>query len=152
MKKTILLLLILIGFIAGCKYDDGPAISFRSFSKRITGYYNLESFTVNGNEMLQAYTDSCGCDMIIEWEFTNGKYKKYCVLTACKGEETWGDFFVTSDKKGVEMAFDSTTQIGYGPLGSKQYSQWDIKRIANKEFWIKSTFSGNEYFLKLKKR
>lgn len=55
-KKTLLIIAFSGLLIACSKFEDGPAISFRSVMKRIYGTYKIEYFSKNGTD-LTSYWD-----------------------------------------------------------------------------------------------
>ncbi len=103
MRKIILLVLVLIGIIEGCKkYPEGPKISLRSPMHRLYGAYHLCDYTVNGVDSLDLFYDSLsltcgfyyedysdqnlyqnndrrkdgkGCLLFWEWSLTNNTLK-----------------------------------------------------------------------------
>ena len=60
MKKVLLILIVIAGFIEGCRYKEGPLISFRSALNRIYGNHILTKYTVDGIDSLKLYHDSLG--------------------------------------------------------------------------------------------
>jgi len=152
MRKLIIPILFLFLFALSCRYKDGPDISLRLPETRIKGYYDVTSFTVNDIESYSIYNDSCGCDLYIGLG-SSKLTTSDLVLTACtKGDDTWGTFLFSKNHKKLFINYDSTDLKGYGPMGSKKYSEWDIYKLTNKELWIKTNFNNKDYFVKLKKK
>ena len=94
MKRIIFMLIGITTIITSCKkYEEGPCISFRSPLKRIYGYYNLSSYTINGVDSLTFFNDSMGSsfyflhddvydvnDLIIDGKRNDGVYAEGCVF------------------------------------------------------------------------
>jgi hypothetical protein len=154
MKKNFFALSVILLFIAGCRYDDGPKISFRSPEQRLKGYYDVDFFSINDIDSTSYYMDSCGCDLWISPG--DSKTLTYlCVLTACKdgkGEDTWGSFLLSTHRNKLFVSYDSTSMVGIGPFSSGTYTEWDIQRLTNKNLWMKTTFNGKDYKVKLVKK
>jgi hypothetical protein len=151
MKKTIVPLFIIFLFIISCRYEDGPTISLRSPEQRLKGYYDVNSFSINDIDSTTYYKDSCGCDLWISPG--ESKIVNYvCILTACKGEDTWGSFLLSNKRDKLFISFDSTSMGGIGPLSSNTYIEWEIARLTNKNLWIKTNYNGKDYKVKLIKK
>jgi len=65
MKKYIIISIVLTTVLSGCRYKEGPLISFRSVYKRLQGYWQIIEFTSNGVDSLKYYNDSCGSVALI---------------------------------------------------------------------------------------
>ncbi|MBC7426849.1 MAG: hypothetical protein H7321_09970 [Bacteroidia bacterium] len=74
MKKNILLLVVLIGLVlTGCKYEDGPGISFRSKRDRLANEWEIKDFKINDND--SALKELSNDSLMIIWSLTRtGSY------------------------------------------------------------------------------
>jgi hypothetical protein len=165
MKKTVFLLLTLAAIVTSCKYKDGPLISFRSPYERLTGYWQVEYFTINDNDFTQQYKDSCNYNFRITFYDTghylidlyDGNYE----YESCQGHPgQWGDVgFVQKNISISNILFidlkgylDST---GYELFKAGISSRWETFKLKNKKLWIQSienNYDGSKtYYLKLKK-
>ena len=69
MKRTYIFAgIVLLIFLLGCsRYDDGPAISFRTAKNRVLGTWQVEKLLINDLDSTELYREQIGC----EWEFTD---------------------------------------------------------------------------------
>jgi hypothetical protein len=133
MKKLNLLIALLatvtLTQISSCKkYEDGPAISLRSKTARISGEWMLESFTVNDADKTADLLVLAGANYMVEIE-KDGTYK---IAGNFSDNGTWK---FGEDKDDVYL--QSST------AGSKEQA-YRITRLANKELWMKQTQSNGD--------
>lgn len=128
MKKTLKLSVILLGFAlifgtTSCKkYQEGPAISFRSKKARVANTWVVEKSIVDGKE--ESTSPLSG----FVFEFTkDGKYN-FTADETSYDKGTW-DF---GDKK--------ETIVMTNENGDKNTAT--ILKLKNKELWTKETISG----------
>lgn len=152
--KITLLLVFLASIFSGCKkYEDGPLISLRTKVARVSGVWELESYTVDGADSLaQLLARTNNCDQYSferkqkggDWPFSFG------CATGHIGGVSWS-FSENKSKLGV---YDGYTTPPYSiRLGAFIYAgiSWTILRLTNKEMWLQANFSGKEYEMHLRK-
>ena len=111
------------------KYDDGPLISLRSKTARLTGDWKL----VGGN----AYTDSV--EYIIQFQkdeqlVVTISYGAYSYFSFSGYNYTYrytGDWEWASSKNNVKVAISSLGNYG---TASDSLDNWEITRLTNDEF------------------
>jgi hypothetical protein len=123
----------------GCsRYDDGPAISFRTAKNRVLGTWQVEKLLINDLDSTELYRDQIGCEL----EFTNelfyedGEryviYYKDCIDdTIRKG--VW--YFYNNLNNELMVGFSSDIYSNpIGPIG--RWGSWDILRLTNDEMHL----------------
>jgi hypothetical protein len=94
-KLTAFIFVLTIGstvlaLISSCKkYEDGPMISFRTRTERLSNTWKVDNYTYNGNDLTSLYTDCT------ETFSKNGAYSYSCGLF--DGAGTWK--FQSNDEK-----------------------------------------------------
>ncbi len=121
------LCLLFLGLSSCQKYEDGPAISFRSKTSRLVGYWKLDKWIENNVEQPNQL-----------------KYKRQ--FGFAKDGTYYYNFADTTN--GVVINFEGTwvmrtrnEQLVLGlddPLVGMQYEVWDITRLTNKEIWLEN--------------
>jgi len=158
MKKIILFLLILAGIVEGCRYDDGPLISFHSVKGRLEGTWQIIGFTSDGVDSLQYYNDSCGCKMQIRFlSDENNIYFKDCTSNKYKNSGGGGHFYFVDNKKKMNVFLGGSSQplTGLGPIarfgGRGINCVWKILKLKRDELKISTDFNGRNYLISFKK-
>jgi len=132
MKTKIVLLFLSTCFIAGCKYEDGPGISFRSACARVTGEWVIESLTVDGADSLPNFNNRFGNCSVYEFMDTGSEY----LLRGFPCDS------IFDDHGHWQLGEDNTSlyfTLGnpYGPVGR---ADWQIIRLANDEMWLRTEY------------
>ena len=147
---------IVLYTFSGCKkYPDGPLISLLSKEGRLTGEWDVESFSIDGYDST-SYLKSLPL---------------YGIYVFGKHEEGEGNFFSFRSKDYPNVTTPIYTHVGYWKFTNKKESvfihmenytpqsagafrandiTWDIKRLKNKELWLETVYNGKEYFVKFK--
>jgi len=154
MKKLILIIIVLAAITEGCKkYPDGPWISFRSAGKRLYGYYTLTKYTVNGVDSLSLYNDSLS--LTFHFFTQHDDYNSYCVVDGERKDGGYSNFvwmwIFIDNNKFIKVHDADGFSIGTGPFGYNILPKFEILRLTNKEFNMKTTYNGKEYYVKLAK-
>lgn len=55
LKSTMVLLFGMLLIASGCKYEDGPIVSFRAKSDRLAQIWNIDKVTFEGNDFTSSY-------------------------------------------------------------------------------------------------
>lgn len=149
MRSTVLLwIFITFVMVTSCKkYEEGPAISFRSAKNRIEGTWNAVSGTVDGENIYQTYIDtftrvlSCGTVSVTEEQ----RMKKLIWEINDNGKVFWKEYW-------TEKKFNSASTEASSCIPTYNYNEfepipaefsWELQDN-NKKFVIK-TEDGVEY-------
>ncbi|MEI6348567.1 MAG: lipocalin family protein [Bacteroidota bacterium] len=127
-KLPILLIFALLGtfFFSGCgKYDEGPSISLRSRTSRISGEWKPTKELVNSDPQTFDANSRVKIDKGGTVTFINGSYS---------ATGTWA--FTSNDEK---VTFTST----YGGFSSS--TEYTIKRLSNSELFMERQ-DGNDLY------
>jgi hypothetical protein len=155
MKKTLLVILLLVGTFEGCKkYEDGPFISLRSAKHRLYGEYTLTTLNVDGEDQLNQYYDSLGKRFHFFFEDVNYYYD--CDMSGFRKDGglstlvwTWS---FTNKNKFLRITSSGGNYPGwsYGPFRNNYLPEWEILQLTNKEVKMKTTYNSKEYLIDLK--
>lgn len=146
-SKSILFFLFFLFLFAGCKYEEGPDISFRTACDRVEGDWVIESFTVDGADSLSdllskfSLTGNC-CDFYNFHESDNND--DLFISGYVNGFEAYtGKWDLHDDNKYLTFSWEFGPEP-YGPffLGVK----WRIIRLANKEMWLETVFINHKNY------
>jgi len=176
-QRILIVLLLSIAFIPfSCKkYDDGPFISFRSVTKRLLGEWEVKQFLKGGDDLSQFYKDSCGCDLefVFEPVISMGTDEQFIILNCVENgwnfvhhdslgvdrfEYALGRWYFSEDKKmlvtRMGLKNDSRFRWGMYPLtiSKDNETSFEIRRLTNKELWLRLDDSNNVYNIKLEKK
>jgi hypothetical protein len=155
MTKTIELFLsvIFLGVLvtSSCKkYPDGPLLSLWTKEHRIVGTWDVEYFSINGHDSTEYLKSKPFYGM---YSFDNRNNSNYCYYNSSnENYHLYGWWQLENDKKNITIDFniDSVYTEQMGPYRAKS-SSWEIRRLAEKEMWLKTNYSdGKEYYIKFK--
>lgn len=122
--KYALVVAVALFFMASCsKFEDGPAISFRSKENRLTGKWKLTKWTEKGEDVTMLRTDSNE----VFYEFFEEKTMSYLVGLNQAIEGTW-----ELEETNVIMDLQLVSELG-------NYIDKDtlmLKRLTNKEMIV----------------
>jgi hypothetical protein len=122
--KYALVVAVTLFFMASCsKFEDGPAISFRSKENRLTGKWKLTKWTEKGEDVTMLRTDSNE----VFYEFFEEKTMSYLVGLNQAIEGTW-----ELEETNVIMDLQLVSELG-------NYIDKDtlmLKRLTNKEMIV----------------
>ncbi len=138
-KSLSLICVLLLCVISGCRYEDGPAVSFRSVANRLKGEYTISKFEKGGIDL----TDSLK-KMICYNKFIIHKGSEFEArenICGCFG--TYG-----LSHNNTKLVFDfSYPDTLIEPLGARFADfSWDIVRLCDDEIHITGTY--NNQFIK----
>lgn len=146
-ELTVSLLLLLL-FSAGCKkYPDGPLISFESKKERVMGTWDVVSYQVNGYDSTSVLKNKSGYDML--W-FGKGTHDLGYLPLVCGSYS--GEWKFTNNKKNLDMSFRTYSNMPQPALVGAYRAvsiSWEIRKLTDKEMWMRTTYNGSDYFLKL---
>lgn len=146
------LIFIMLFAISGCKkYEDGPLISLRTKEARLTGEWDVEYFSINGYDSTSYLKSQSfyGKYLFGKDEIHNKKLFVYknssTVIPNYNGDGYW---MFLNHKESVYIHYDYLTSgPTVGPFRANDIT-WEIKRLKNKELWLKTQYAGKEYFVK----
>lgn len=142
----------------GCKkYPDGPAISLRSKTSRISGEWDVEYFSINGYDST-SYLKSLpfyGKYYISAEQVDHNSLYRY--INTIEGgpaptHNGLGYWMYLDDHESVYFYiknYSLSSQSSLGPYRAESVV-WKIRRLKNKELWLTTTYNGKEYFVKFK--
>jgi len=152
MKRLIITLIIATTLFGACKkYDDGPAISFRTFHSRLYHLWTVEKYIIDGADSTQLFNDSCGCSY-----FFNHQLSDEIRLVARGGKNVQYDISALVDiikHKTIKLRFDFNNNNckNIGPLCLDAISYiLTITRLTKDELWLESTLNNKNFLIKLK--
>ncbi|MEI6766766.1 MAG: hypothetical protein WCM76_14135 [Bacteroidota bacterium] len=151
MKTKIIFSLLFLATLIGCKYEDGPLISFRTVERRLQGEFQAEEFKIDGQDALQKWKDSiCNDYLMMHW--SDAGIHSMISIVSTYGSNG-GKYIISDDRSSIqfEMMGKTNSYPGIGPFGDIAVSNWRILKLSNKKLWLETDFEGRNYLLKLKK-
>ncbi|HLP11576.1 MAG TPA: hypothetical protein VK177_06545 [Flavobacteriales bacterium] len=153
MRKTIALFVLMVGMLTGCKkYTEGGRLGgFSGTDERISGNYEIVSFTVNGNDSLEALRTSFCSDLKVEFELNAGETN---VIKPSCGTVATNYWRATDDRLQLEITTTETPgAVSLSALvkNTTHTLKWDIQRLKKDDLWISVRHNNDEYYLKMKK-
>jgi hypothetical protein len=146
MKKTLLILLIFTS-LQGCKYKDGPVISFRSARQRLYGQYTLVKYTINGEDSIKKMANSYGLNFYFRYDevydidgliIDGGPTECF----AC----TYG--FI-NHKKSIRLYDHGSFLFTGWAISDPTDADLEILKLKNDEIHLKATFNNRDYYFEL---
>lgn len=128
MKSPFLVLLTVLFVTANSscgKYEDGPAISLRSRTKRLIGQWEMQNADIDGTNVTGFYTTfNVGIN-------DNGSYTESIGLLGFPAQNRSGNWEFTSSYEAIQISYDDLS-----------LSNVQITRLAYNELWVEfPTFS-----------
>jgi hypothetical protein len=145
MKTKLILIFLTTFFFTGCRYKEGPIISFRSVEKRLIGTWQITELTSDGIDSLKYYNDSCGAKMKI-WKESYDESVSKILLDGKK--KLSGTCFFDKKKQNLTVSLHPTYIIG--PLNNL-ISYWVIQKLTFRDFKVKTNVYGKDYIISFKK-
>jgi len=135
---------ILLIFIVIDKYEQTL--------KKIYGTYTLETYTVDGIDSLNTYQTVLGSNFYFYYN-EDGAYNNLRI----DGYRTDGQWGGDIDCRWRLLNGYKTFNIhasyglnGVGPFGKDKNLDWEIVSLKKDEFFLKTIYSGKEYYIELK--
>ncbi len=154
-KSPIILLFVLsLLLLSNCRrYPDGPDFTLRSVKKRLWGTFELEKYMVNGIDSTD-FLPPCKDLYPVDYATHNGKYcYRFKSNYGIAGLDGFGHYSIHGDKDEYIM-LTYTNSVGnknfFNPFQPED-GLFEIRKLTNKEFWIREDFKGNRYEIHLKK-
>lgn len=157
--NNIFLILASVIVLSSCgKYEEGPAVSFRSSAKRLIGLWEFSSIKIDGVEYITNYMND-STDLKIS--MTGTRDEIYAILV----EENRGSSQLSTSLLGLNdnsteftlclsesPLYNDVTQYFYTLIPSlKVENTWSVQRLSVNELWISTTFQNQSYNLQLSK-
>jgi hypothetical protein len=148
MKKTILILCVIVTLVSGCKK---PKYSYI----KLLGNYKLSEYTVDGVDSLNMCKDSLGLDYCFYLDKQRDHYICEISGTRNDGTETMLYWWWTSTAKNDGILVVSSTSrlinTGMGPFGYRKRPIWIFSDVTDTEIIMKTTVNNKEYMVDLKR-
>ncbi len=119
-KVRFLLIIAITLIINSCsRYEDGPAVSFRSLASRLSGLWAIEKVYKHGQDVSDKFSDLINNAQYGFYKDRNGVY-------IYNGWESYFKWAFNIDKTKINITF----------LDNNQTITWTILRLTNKQLWI----------------
>lgn len=140
MKKNAIILSLALSLLlaaSGCKkYEQGPALSFRSKTQRIANTWKLGKVLEAGTDKTVDYKN-----LFQDWQNALTTENKYTL--------TYSTIFGKYSETGNWTLTDNDSKITFDPDGSADNYTWTILKLKEKEAWVKGTLNNKEVELHL---
>jgi len=154
MKKLLIIIIVFATVFSGCRYKEGPLISFRSVEKRLEGTWQIVGLTSDGIDSLQYYNDSCGSIVTFTFRYPDGSPMSTYYMNFDKGKKRFRCYLTfVKNKKEMKVYYnDSINNWHLGPIGSSSSENyWKILKLTEKELKTAIDFNGKNYKISFKK-
>ncbi len=150
--KILSIIIFLLIIATGCRYKEGPMISFRSVEKRLTGTWQIVELTSDGVDSLKYYNDSCGCKMRIgSFYYQDGTLNNDVHIFLEEGKHMYeGGLSLSDNKKIINVNFIYTQPTVIGPFGRAK-SDWKILKLTMNKLKVSIYLNGRNYIISFKK-
>jgi len=139
------------------KYPDGPLLSFETKMNRIAGIetkqWNVDYYSINGYDST-AYLQAQ--PYYGQYSFYSKKSKNpngFFFSSNNSTDAASGDWKFVNNKEDLNilLTFHSPSflQFNTNPYIGRDVT-WKIRRLTDSDLWLKTTYNGKEYFMKLK--
>ena len=157
-KKTILVLLVLIAITEGCKkYKDGPLITFRTVIGRLCndgGRWEVKYFSIDGVDTTNGVLNSPSYS-IYRFIYDPNSPAWYLVGESTNLNSGFSGFFELMDKNNIlNIGFypNKDTIPSIGPYQKEPGSiDWKILKLTFNDLWVENNYNNRNYFIKYKK-
>jgi hypothetical protein len=154
LSHTCVLVILVVVFFNSCKkYPEGPKFSLLRPEKRIYGTWELEKYVVNDFDSTN-YLPPCNAIYSPEGVNNNYCYRFIRGKNNIKGSDGNGAYIFENDKEELVISYSVyNAPLNYpniiGPTGTVY--NWEIRKLTNKELWIRRNVSGLVKEVHLKK-
>jgi hypothetical protein len=152
--KNLTYLFIAFAFIvtASCKkYPDGPLLSLHSVKHRLAGTWDVEYFSINGYDSTSYLKSKIFYGMY--YFVVSHSSNDFHYVGNSPDYSHGGLWFLNNNGKELQVAFSQPNLHSehLGPYRSEDIVIWEIRRLTEKELWLKNTYTdGREYLVKFK--
>ena len=157
--SNIFLILASVVVLSSCgKYEEGPAVSFRSSAKRLIGLWEFSSIKVDGIEYITSYFND-STDLKISMTGTRDEIFAILVEYNRNSSQLSTSLLELNDKSteftlclSESPLYTDVTQYFYALIPAlKEENTWTIQRLSVNELWISATYQEQIYNLQLSK-
>ena len=130
------------------KYDDGPLISLRSAKERVTGTWEVESLTADGNDSTQALKGQPCYAKIVLIDFgtwSMATYPECGTIGSWQFDKNCKHIYIVAEH------FANSSIRLVGPFLNANQINWNIKRLSNKQLWIETDYENIHWQVHLNK-
>lgn len=151
MKKNIkYLLFAVILLFSGCKYEEGPFISFRTACDRICREWEIERFYVDGADSLPDFQNKLIYCMTYKFDKDMSNLELYgydCVggIDSIQHNYYDGGWFLHENNRKISFGLGYIGQ-NYGPLFIGGDLRWTIIKLSSKEMWLEIVYFNNKKY------
>lgn len=157
--NKLFLILAVSALLSACgKYDDGPAVSFRSAEKRLIGLWEFSSIKIDGIEYINDYYND-STDLKIS--MSGSREEIYAILVEeNRSSSQLSSSLVEMNEKSTEFSmglpvspvYNNVTQYFYALIPAfAEKNIYPIRRLSSSELWISTSFNNQVYDLQLNK-
>jgi hypothetical protein len=152
--KKFLLLILITAIAAGCKYEDGPLISFRSSIARLYGNHILTKYTVDGVDNLDLYYDSLSLNFHLYWDSVVGR--NICDMHGGRKDGGMSNLVWTwellNKNRNLKVLTAAKNYSGgsCGPFRNNRLPNWHILKLNHKDIIMQTTYNDKTYLIELK--
>ena len=156
--KISLVLVLALLFSTCKKYPDGPKIALHTVKNRITGIFKLDKFIIDGIDSVN-YLPPCQQINDIGLADKEAYYFKF-EGGDIKGLDGFGSYTLSGDQSSIYLSYSHYSAHNYPTnyrniiepyANNTDDGKWEIRKLTNKEFWIRNSANNVLYEIHLKK-
>jgi hypothetical protein len=141
-----LYLLFIFFAVNGCKYEDGPGISFKSACKRVEGTYFIDKFEVNHQDSI-GLLNSLNCNGNVIF-YDKSRVGVNINISSCRDG---GTFDLRNSNRNIAIQFlGYGHKFGYPPWDGGYTATWDIVELKDESMTFETQFNGHHIKIRLK--
>jgi hypothetical protein len=140
MKKIVLIPVVILVFFSCKKYPDGPLLTLRTKTARITGEWKIDKYIVNNVDSVSINSGFYSSLMDFTCDKSNGQITSGTYYT--------GKWYFEEHKNKIRFDINPNTSLHPGIFGYVNQT-WEIRRLTNKEFWLSLNYYSLNYEIKL---
>lgn len=133
MKNTAIFLLLAIIALQGCKYEEGPGISFRSRKERVVNFWKLTTVINNGTDVTSLWFEEILTFKGVEF-FKDNTCKIYIFPDFGPTSSISGTWSFTNKDEGLII-----TNVIFDPS-----STYDILKLKETELWLRDNLNDTD--------
>ncbi|MEO6303497.1 MAG: hypothetical protein ABIP51_10000 [Bacteroidia bacterium] len=158
-KIIVVLFFILVLFTCCKKYPEGPFFSLRTSLNRLAGYYVLDKYIVNDIDSTDLIPP---CNNLNNLNYTSADGRYYFQFDRhdnIKGIDGIGNYILVAHKNKIDISYNSGLNYFFPFTQGRNLlepikgfaGEWEIRKLSNKEFWIKETAGNLTFEVRLRK-
>ena len=130
MKKISIITVILLVFLSGCRYEEGPFLNFKKVEKRIRGVWDVSTVFKNGEAVTENFPTSVESKYSQFYFYNNGvvviTYVKDNIINQSSGSWDFGE-----KKKTLNITFKNDF--------TNVYREYEIVKFRSNELKLRFT-------------